>query len=130
MIFTFAPKDGPIFLEGEITGPIRSYAVRLILDTGATTTLINQDVLTAVGFDLMASDSPADRMEMATGSTIERVSKIVLTRLSALGQHRFGFSVVSHSLPAGVHIDGLLGLDFFRNQVLTVDFQKGRIALA
>jgi hypothetical protein len=36
MSFAFDPKTGPIFAEGEITGPTRSIAVRLILDTGAT----------------------------------------------------------------------------------------------
>jgi hypothetical protein len=50
--------------------------------------------------------------------------------LSALGQHRFGFPVVAHDLPPHAAVDGLLDLDFFRNQVLTVDFQKGQITLA
>ena len=130
MMVTFEPKGGPIFLVGEITGPVRTYTVRLILDTGATTSLINQRVLKAVGFDPVALASPADRMEMTTGSSVERISKVILTRLSALGQHRFGFSVVAHDLPPTANIDGLLGLDFFRNQILTVDFQKGQITLA
>jgi hypothetical protein len=50
--------------------------------------------------------------------------------LSALGQRRFGFPVVAHDLPAQAAVDGLLGLDFLRDQVLTVDFQKGQITLA
>ena len=78
----------------------------------------------------MASASPADYIEITTGSTVERVAKVVLTRLTALGQHRFGFPVVAHDLPQHAPIDGLLGLDFFRNQILTMDFQKGQITLA
>src|SRR3954467_14549161 len=51
MSFAFEPKAGPIFVEGEITGPTRSTAVRLILDTGATTSVINSRVLIGLGFD-------------------------------------------------------------------------------
>ena len=50
-------------------------------------------------------------------------------RLEALGQVRANFSVISHTLPPTAAIDGVLGLDFFRNHVLTLDFQRGVIAL-
>ena len=66
---------------------------------------------------------------MITGSAVERVSKVVLTRLSALGQHRFGFPVVAHDVPPGAGVDGLLGLDFLRNHALTIDFRAGLITL-
>jgi hypothetical protein len=38
-------------------------------------------------------------------------------------------SFLGHTLPPSAGVDGLLGLDFFRGQVLTVDFHKGMIAL-
>ena len=129
MIFTFEPKGGPIFITGVITGPSQSLGVRLILDTGATTSLINQRVLISIGFDPVASASPADHIEMTTSSAVEKVAKVILTRLTALGQHGFGFPVVAHDLPPIAAVDGLLGLDFLRNQVLTLDFQKGQITL-
>jgi predicted aspartyl protease len=130
MSVAFEPKQGPILIAGEITGPTRSTTVRLIVDTGATTSLINLRVLTTLGFDSVASAFPAGHIEIVTGSAVERVAKVVLTRLTALGQHRFGFPVVAHDLPVNAPVDGLLGLDFFRNQILTVDFQKGQITLA
>lgn len=40
------------------------------------------------------------------------------------------FVVAAHDLPLGVEADGLLGLDFFRGFVLTLDFVRGRITLA
>jgi hypothetical protein len=52
-----------------------------------------------------------------------------LTRLSALGQHRFVFPEVGPTSPSG-GIDGLLGLDFRRDQVLRVDFRSEPITLA
>jgi hypothetical protein len=53
-----------------------------------------------------------------------------LTRLTALGQDRIGFSVLAHTLPVSASVHGLLGLDFLRGGVLTIDFRSGQIALA
>jgi hypothetical protein len=46
-----------------------------------------------------------------------------------LGQERQNFTVIAYTLPPTATIDGLLGLDFFRNHVLTIDFQNGEITL-
>src|SRR4051812_8904459 len=98
-----------------------------MLDTGATTSLINLATLLSLGFD---PDQSAQQMVMTTGSTTQIVPIVVLTRLSGLGQHRFGFPVLAHALPASPAIDGLLGLDFLRSHVLTIDFRVGEIRLS
>jgi hypothetical protein len=36
----------------------------------------------------------------------------------------------AHDLPLEANVDGLLGLDFVRDQVLTIDFRTGTIDLA
>jgi Aspartyl protease len=107
--FPFASKHGPILIDAEVTGPVRSMPLSLILDTGATTTLIKEAVLLALGDDLA---SVTDRAPMTTGSVVTSVPRVVLTRLSALGQHRFGIPVLAHTLPASVSASGPLGLDF------------------
>lgn len=66
---------------------------------------------------------------MTTGTSVTLVPKVVLTRLTALGQHRFGFPVLGHTLPASASVFGLLGLDFLRDRKLTIDFRDGRIDL-
>ena len=70
-------------------------------------------MLLAVGYDLA---SVTDRVQITTGSVITSVPRVVLTRLSALGQHRFGFAVLVYPLPASASVSGLLGLDFLRYQ--------------
>ena len=122
----FIAKHGPILVEAEVTGPARSLALTLILDTGATTSLIKESVLLVLGFDLA---SVTDRVRMTTGSVVTTVPRVVLTRLTTLGQQRIGFPVLAYTLPASVSVSGLLGLDFLRGQVLTLDFRAGQITL-
>lgn len=124
--FGFNPRSGPILLDAEITGPAGSVVLKLVLDTGATTSLINLTTLLSLGFD---PDQSTQRISMTTGSTIAVVPLVMLTRLSALGQHRFGFPVIAHVLPASSAVDGLLGLDFLRGQALTIDFRAAQITL-
>ena len=123
----FNAKHGPILVEVEVVGPTGSANLRLVLDTGATSSLMNLAALLYLGFD--PSQSP-QRVRMTTGSKVEVAPLVVLTRLSALGQHRFGFPVIAHALPASSAVDGLLGLDFLRDQLLTIDFRSGQLTLA
>jgi hypothetical protein len=55
---------------------------------------------------------------------------VPLEKVAALGLERTAFSVLAHTLPPSAGVDGLLGLDFLRGQVLTVDFRSGRIVVA
>jgi Aspartyl protease len=127
MSFSFNSSHGPIVVEASLSGPMGQADLRLILDTGATTSLIRSTMLVAVGYDL---DTSPDLVMVAMGNGVESVPRIVLNRLSALGRHRLAFPVLAHSLPPATRIDGLLGLDFLRGSVLTVDFPAGRISLA
>ena len=94
----FNAKQGPILVEVEAVGPTGIANLKLVLDTGATTTLINLSALLYLGFD---PDQSPQRVRMTTGSSVEVVPVVILTRLGALGQHRFGFPVIAHALPAG-----------------------------
>ncbi len=125
--FAFNAASGPIFVRAEVTGPAGSAVLKLLLDTGATTSLINLAHLVALGFD---PDQSPRRTTMTTGSAVQTVPIVVLTRLSALGRHRFGVPVIAHVLPVQSGVAGLLGLDFFRGQMLAIDFRAGEISLS
>jgi predicted aspartyl protease len=107
--FPFDPTRGPIYVEAEISGLSGRSNLRLLLDTGATASLIDPTMLIAVGFD---PTTATDRVQVTMGNGVESVPRIVLTRLTTLGQHRFGFPVLTHPLPPDAGVDGLLGLDF------------------
>lgn len=124
-VIPFTPIGGPIVIEARATGPNRSRDLRLIVDTGATGTMIHLPVLLALGFDPARDGRP---VQITTASAVEVGFRVSLTRLFALGQNRIGFPVIAHTLPATATVDGLLGLDFLQGHILTVDFREGTIA--
>lgn len=81
----------------------------------------------AVGYD---PNMAPDRVAVAMGNGVGLIPRITLDRLSALGRNQLAFPVLAHALPPAAGADGLLGLDFLRGSLLTLDFPGGRIDLA
>jgi len=127
MSFPFDPQQGLIIVWTEVAGPSGNAILRLALDTGATSTLVNVGMLVSIGYDPALSP---ERLQVTTGSGVEFVPRITVSRITALGHECAGFPVLCHTLPPSAGVDGLLGLDFFRGHALTVDFRSGRITLA
>ena len=96
---SFNYRIGLIVLPVELFGPSGSQIVRMALDTGATRSLVNIATLVNLGYD------------------------------PSLESERTNVSVLAHTLPPSAAIDGLLGLDFFRDQRLEIDFRHGRLTL-
>lgn len=127
MRYSFDRHVGLIIVRSELFGPSGSIVVRLALDTGATGTTVNAGLLNAIGYD------PAlvpDRIQLTTGSGVEYAPRLSVSRIEALGQERMNFPVVAHTLPPTASVDGLLGLDFFRDQELNLDFRSGVVVLS
>lgn len=123
----FAPRQGLIIVYAEVYGPQGQTQARLALDTGAVTTTIRTDILVRVGYDL---SQPASQARVVTGSRIETVPVLMLLQIDALGQTRADMPIHAYTLPAAANIDGVLGLDFLREQTLTIDFKQGLLTLA
>ena len=122
----FQARTGPIVVEAEVAGPAGTLKATLILDTGATTTSLNLKVLRLVGYD---SSMTTGQVQVVTGSAVSIAPRLVVNRISALGHHAIGLQVLARNLPMSVAADGLLGLDFLRGHVLTIDFPQGLISL-
>ena len=127
MSHAFNATTGLILVEAELSGPTGTAGATLILDTGATSTSLNADLLRSVGYD---PDAATDFAQMATRTAVHTVPRLMVNRLSALGRHAMGLRVLAHSLPVQAAADGLLGLDFFRGLILTLDSRAGQITLA
>jgi len=127
MSVSFDPEHGLVIVRAQVTGPAGIAVLRLALDSGATRTLINSSLLVAVGYDPAAAH---ERTEVTTGSGVEFAAKVPVNKIIALGQEREDFSVLAHTLPPSAGVDGVLGLDFLRGLILTIDFRNGRLTVA
>ena len=125
-MINFNPQQGLIIVNVRLFGPSGEYGARLALDTGASSTVISKEILVTIGY---FPDALPQTVNFTTGSRIESASRVTLDKLQASGQERPNFSVIAHTLPPSASLDGLLGLDFFRNHILTLDFRNGEITL-
>jgi predicted aspartyl protease len=123
---SFDPHRGLVVVQAEVFGPSGSIVLRLALDTGATGTMINVAPLTTIGYD--PSLAP-DRVQVTTGSGVEYAPRLPVLHIKAMGQERSHFPVLAHTLPPSASVDGLLGLDYVRGQMLNIDFRQGTISL-
>ena len=53
-----------------------------------------------------------------------------ISKIEALGRELTQLPVLAHTLPPSAGVDGVLGLDFLRGQLLSIDFRNGRLTLA
>ncbi|MBI2433890.1 MAG: hypothetical protein HYV26_13570 [Candidatus Hydrogenedentes bacterium] len=88
--------------------------------------MISTRPLATMGYDPALSP---ERAQVTTGSGVEFVPRISILRIDALGQSKTNFPVLAHTLPPSSSIDGVLGLDYLRGQVLSIDFREGSISL-
>jgi predicted aspartyl protease len=127
-VSNFFNIDGElVVVTAHVYGPTSDTIVRLALDTGSVGTVIHPDILTAIGYDL---SQPTGQVRIVTASGIEAASRLVLSRIVTLDQQREEFAITCHALPAATNVEGLLGLDFYRQQRrLVIDFRAGEVTL-
>ncbi len=126
MSFRFNPNSGLIVVPVHMSGPISNGVVRLALDTGATFSVVSWDAMVTLGYDPAVIN---ERIRMTTGSGIEFAPLIHVGKIQALEQERWNFPVLCHTLPPSATVEGVLGLDFFRNTRLVIDFKEGTIGI-
>jgi len=103
---------------------IEGYGLSMALDTAATHTVIDVNVLLMKGHDFPKQQS---MITVETASGILEAQIVSTINFEALGIERQNFPVLSYDfLKHGIlsAYDGVIGLDFFKNTVLTVDFRE------
>ena len=126
MKLSFDANRRLVVVRAEMVGPAGSAIVELALDTGASWTVVNPTILMGVGYDPAISKK---RVQVTTASGVEFAPLVSIEQLTALGVSRTDFSLLALTLPPTSSVDGLLGLDFLRRKVLTIDFNVGTIEL-
>lgn len=121
----FDTKSRLILVRAIVFGPLGRANLRLAVDTGASRTTIDPIRLEAVG--LAASSSETHKFTTASG--IELAPLVTVPRLKSIETEQIGLQVLAYRLPPRATFDGLLGLDFFRDKRLQIDFRRGTIGL-
>jgi len=98
----------------------------MVLDTGATTTIIPPKVAAAIGCDPAKS---TQRVSIITASGLEYLPVVRVPLVICLGQRVQSLSVACHDLPPESTVDGLLGLDFLHFVPAFREFQQAILRL-
>lgn len=122
VVYKFDPESPVIVLFVKLSGPQGTRRVKMALDTGATYVLIPHHIAESLGYDPASSK---ERVPLTTASGVEIVPLISLESVSVLAKKVNDVKVVCHDLPPTSHIDGLLGLSYFRNSRIKLDFIEG-----
>jgi predicted aspartyl protease len=122
MKIKFDASQGLIVIPTRLYGSQGDTIVRLALDTGATSSMINWDIAVLLGYD---PASVKERIQITTGSGVEFAPRITMKKIEVMGRSLENFLMLCHTLPPSSTVDGLLGLDFFRGERLILDFQLG-----
>lgn len=120
------PRAKSVVVPTRLVGPREAYTFRCTLDTGSEFSVLPALYLRRLGFDLTRPVGSA-RLRTATG--IARAPLVRVPEVLALGVARTELLVAAHEFPLGLSTDGLLGLDFLRGHVLTLDLARGRVGL-
>ena len=111
MIHELLIKKKKILVSATIEGISDSIDFNFILDTGATKTIIDEEVARKIGFELFRLEK-GDRLMTAGGAVHSKILK--LPKLCLLGKDIINFEVNVIKFPLQITLlaDGVLGMDF------------------
>ena len=95
-----------------------------IVDTGSPETLFSEKAIRIIGYTTVDS---FEEVPIQTVSGSSKAYRYVIDKMSALGITKQNIKIISHPMPAGSGAYGLLGLDFFENTRLIIDFKTAEI---
>ncbi|MRR59395.1 MAG: tetratricopeptide repeat protein [Deltaproteobacteria bacterium] len=122
-------NETKVSIEGNmVLAPVTLYAgsrsvqVQLLVDTGASITAINSDVASRLGARLDVA--PQGKIQVVGGGMV-RAKAIRMDRVAVGSRSKRNMivAVIDHNGPL-VKFDGLLGMDFLRDQRYHIDFRN------
>lgn len=98
-----------------------------ILDTGAPITEFSDDFLNSIG--LLRSKEPKKVDPLSLEQT-KKYGRLTIPKIKCLGHEMKNITIKVSKFAEGWGIDALIGLDFFRQFRVTVDYGKAEIIAA
>lgn len=120
----FDARQDLLIVEAHIVGPRGDARVDLVLDTGASMTILVPDVVDELGYS--ARDGYG-RSTVSSPLGREYGYRLRVREFAALGFAFADFSVAVHDIADEDGFDGLLGWDFLQRFNLEIRPREGRI---
>lgn len=112
----------PIIVERvKIVGPMAIREVNLILDTGASYTILNWEILRDIGYD---PATVRERVNIVTANGVIEAPFLTVESISIGDLECKSAEVICHSIPELVEVDGLLGLSFLSHFKTIIDYKE------
>lgn len=127
MVGKFELKYRKIHIDISVKGFEGIRDLIFIIDTGASYSIVNKKTLKALGYT--NKDFFKTERLQGFGGNVKNVNFLKLNSIAFLGLQRNNFEVGITDFKANVFYDGILGLDFFLNHKLCIDFKKGIVEL-
>ena len=124
--FVFDKKLSLVVVHVSIKKGTQLLGLKFAVDTGASVSLIDIEAMQYLGYK---KNECINKIQTVTASKRETAYEFKIDNISAIGLTRRNFKVISRALPIGLGIDGLLGLNFFKNKELTIDFKLSEIRI-
>ena len=106
-----------------VTAKIKDRDFRLILDTGATTSVIDSSVAERLGFDLKNLESV--KLTTAGGSIMSKTLRVCKMNLFDTEVSNFDVSVINLPYQITLFASGLIGMDFLlKFKELKINFDE------
>ncbi|MEO8150976.1 MAG: retropepsin-like aspartic protease [Bacteroidia bacterium] len=106
------------------------YPLSLVLDTGASHTVIDLNMLIVAGYD--KSLRLDKNVKVQTANKIIDADKFALEEIKLSDRSLINFEVTTYDFLAQddlLDYDGVLGLDFFKDTILSIDFKRGEVTI-
>lgn len=117
-------KGRALFVQVELN---EYHDATLLIDTGATETALTSDMAFDLG--LIDSDTPEREYQTANGTVIAAVTTIDSIRLGDAIQYDVPVSIMNQGNNLSGIADGLLGMSYFENYIVSVDSARGELHL-
>ncbi len=124
--FSIDENHNIILVDAKLNG----FSTRLLLDTGASNTVIDLTTLLTTGFHFKDS---IDKIKIETAKGIVEAEIFVVKQLESLGITQQKYAVTAYDfIGNGIisEFDGVLGLDFFENNKICIDFINSEITIS
>lgn len=99
--------------------------ISLLVDTGASFTIIPKSILEDLGYDL---NNPLRYQSIITGQGKTQPLPIIqLSWFNSMGQLIENFEVITYDLPRQLQVSGVLGMDYLQRRKAVISLHKAVI---